>query len=507
MKARIIKAMLWPTLWPALLLAGCALPDAQPRVTPLAASALGLAGDETAPVADDWWQALGDPQLDRIMADALARNPTLDQAMARLRSAESTLAAAGADRKPQATLDGSEQVQRLSKVYMIPPPYGGSTLAVGELTANLSYDLDFWGRQADRVRQARASAAAAALDVAAARLALAGAVAQAYVELARSERTIDNAEAMIETRDRALRLLRLRAESLLDSDFDRRRAETLATEARQVLLRARADREAATHALALLAGAGADYPAGIGPAHLSFDQLAPLPERIPADLLAHRPDILGARLSIEAAAAGREVARKAFYPNINLLGIAGFQAMGLDKLLTTGAITAGGGAAIHLPIFDGGRLRADYAGATARLDAAVAGYNETVLAAIREAADASTRVVALGRDLSMQREASAGLAELRRLGEVRFESGLGSRLDLVDADMQLLAARQQAIALEADRAIAGIRLLVALGGGFDAALVKSAGGFGAAGMGSAGGFEVAAPETKAVATAAQGNRE
>lgn len=456
-------------LLPALLLAGCAAPNAQLALAPLDPAAAGLHGDAAQPIAGDWWKAMGDPQLDRIMHDALANNPTLDAALARLRLAESSVSLAAARRQPQVSLDGSQQVQRLSEVYMIPPPYGGSIRAVGEYAANLKWDLDFWDRQADMVRQAQAEAGVAALDLGAARLALSGAVAQAYVELSRAERQIANAEAAIAQRERSLELLRLRISSRLDSDFDVRAAETLSVQAQQALLRARADRETATHSLALLAGAGADYPAQIGPTSLSPNQLAAPTGNLPADLLSRRPDIVGAMLSIEAAAAGREVARKAFYPNINLLGITGLQAMGLDKLLTGGAITYGAGAAIHLPIFEGGQLRATHAGATARMDAAIATYNNLVLSAIREAADASTSVTALGHDLGLQRQFTSGLGELRRLGEIRVDSGLGSKLDLVDTEMQLLLAQQQTINLEAERANASIRLLVALGGGFDAA--------------------------------------
>ena len=132
-------------------------------------------------------------------------------------------------------------------------------------------------------------------------------------------------------------------------------------------------------------------------------------------------------------------------------------------------------------------MRATHAGATARLDSAVATYNATVLAAIREAADSATLLAALDHDLSMQRETISGVAELRRLGGVRVESGLGSKLDLIDPDMQLLAAHRQMHDLEADQAVARIRLLVALGGGFDAAALPAT--------------------TQNVATAAQGTQE
>lgn len=453
----------------ALALAGCAAPREPVAIAPLAAPSLGLSGEAAPAIAGDWWKALGDPQLDRIVADALAGSPTLDAAMARVRSAQATLAGAESARRPQLTADASEQIQRLSGAYTIPPPYGGSIRWIGQAQANLGWDLDFWGRQADAVRQARADAGAAALDYDAARLALAGSVAQTYVELVRAERQIAIAQATVDQRDHSLRLSRLRVKSQLDSTIDVRAAETLLAEARQALVRARGQRETVIHALALLAGRGADYYATIRPASLKLDATPPLPGELPADLLARRPDILGAKARIDAAMAGRQVARKAFYPNINLLGLAGLQAVGIGNLFTGDAATYGAGAAIHLPIFEGGRLRADYAGATAKVDAAIADYNRAVLGAVRETADALSRIDTLSADLAAQRQARAGLADLRRLDNVRVSTGLSSRLDLIGSDVRLLAAEQETANLEADKAIARIRLLVALGGGFDPA--------------------------------------
>lgn len=200
---------------------------------------------------------------------------------------------------------------------------------------------------------------------------------------------------------------------------------------------------------------------------LVLDAALPLPDTLPADLLARRPDILAAQARITAAMAGREVARSDFYPNINLVGLAGVQAIGLGKLFTGDAATYGAGAAVHLPIFDGGRLRAAYAGANARADGAVADYNGAVLDAVREAADALTRVQSLARALEAQREASAGITALQRLEEARFGAGLGSRLQLIEAGLRALAAGQAVTDLEADQVTARVRLLVALGGGFD----------------------------------------
>ncbi|MGN6268880.1 MAG: efflux transporter outer membrane subunit [Sphingomonas sp.] len=453
----------------ALLLAGCAIPNERVAVNPVASDAVGLGASPAPAIADDWWTALGDSQLDRIMGDALAGSPSLEAAMARVRLAQSTLAGNEAATRPQITGDASEQFQRLSSVYIIPPPYGGSFRWVGQAQANLSWNLDSWGQQADRIGQARHGAEAAAFDYDAARLALAGSIAQTYVELARAERQIALAQSTVDQRDHAVALARVRKQSQLSSDIDLRAAETLLAQARQALVEAQGQRETVIHALALLAGRGADYYGTIQPTRIKLDAVLPLPTALPADLLARRPDILSAKASVAAAAAGRQVARKAFYPNINLLGLAGLQALGIGNLFSSDASTYGVGAAIHLPIFEGGKLRADYAGATAQVDAAIARYNQAVLGAVRETADALTRAKTLGDALAQQQAAANGLAEVQRLNAVRVSTGLDSRLDLIGSDVELLAARQQTVNLQADKAVAQIQLLIAVGGGFDPA--------------------------------------
>lgn len=459
------SSLFMPTLV-ALLLAGCATPDARVAVAPLQPRALGLA-DVAAPGIDaEWWTALNDRQLDRIMQDALTGSPRLDTAMARVRQAQALIATRKADDLPQVTFDANEQRTRLSEKYIIPPPYGGSTRWMGQEQANLDWSLDFWGRQADAIAQARSTAQAAALDEAATRLTLTGSIAQTYIELARAERQIAIGKANVDQRDHALRLTRTQVASDLASQIDVRAAETLLAQARQAQVRAEGQRDLLIHALALLAGRGADYYATIQPTTIRLDAALPLPTLLPADLLSRRPDVLSARANIDAAAAGREVARKAFYPNINLQALAGVQALGLGNLFTSGAVTYGAGAALHLPIFEGGKLRAEHAAATARLDEAIATYNDRVLAAVRDAADALTRIASTRADLDEQRRALQGLSEVTRLNGVRVSTGLDSRLDLIGSDVRLLQAQLDQANLEAQSAIEAVRLLIAVGGGF-----------------------------------------
>ena len=458
----------------ATALASCAPNSIRPELTPLPAAAVGL-GDTAGPViADTWWTALGDPQLDRIMGDALASSPTLSQSLARVRLAEAAVSGRRAESRPQVSFDGQEQRTRLSAKYIIPPPYGGTDRWVGSVLGQLSWNLDFWGRQAAIVEQARGSARAASIDVAAARLALTGSVAQTYVELVRAERLATIADDFLASRQRSVGLVQSRIRNQLASNFDVRAAETLLIEAQQAQLRARGQREVVVHALAALAGRGADYYPTIQPADIDLDATLPLPTTLPADLLGRRPDVLAGLARIDAATSGRKVARTAYYPNINLLGNAGFQSIGLGALLTGGAFTWGIGPSLHLPIFDGGKLRSDYQSATAELDIATADYNEMVLRAIRDAADAISQVRTASADETEQTRLVATLQDVVRLDQRRTSSGLGSQLDVLASGTRLLDAQQAATNIAADGIIRRVQLIVALGGGFQPGGVATA---------------------------------
>jgi NodT family efflux transporter outer membrane factor (OMF) lipoprotein len=453
-------------LLPVLLLSGCAIPASPPAVTPIAPAELGL-GSASAPlVAGDWWKQLGDPQLDRLVADATAGNPDLDTALARVRQAEAVMSARRAEDGVNVGFDGSVQAARLSARYTIPPPFAGTLRTVGQAQANLAWNLDLFGRQRAAIEAARESTRAAGLDLAAARLAIAGSVVQTYIDLARAERVAALASRTIATRQESLRLVRVRISNRLASELDATASETLVAQARGALVRAQGARALAANALAALAGRGTDYAAAIAPARVDLDAAVPVPAVLPADLLSRRADIAAAETRIAAAAAGRQVARRVFYPNVNLAAFAGLQAIGLGNLLSLDAGTAGAGPAIHLPLFDNGRLRADLAGATAALDLATADYNQRVIGAVREAADAIALTGNLIEQRARSREVVRGFVETDRLNAVRVNSGLSSRLDLIDNDVRLLDAQLADANLAADAARQRVALLLALGGGF-----------------------------------------
>ena len=459
------RIMAFPTL-AALLLAGCAAPgNIQPQVAQLSSATLGL-DSGTAPIDGAWWQAFGDPQLDRLIDAGLAANPTLEGALARVRAAQAQIDTERSGLLPH--VKGSAQVSRAHIAEkLLPSPIGGSTADVALAYASLSWDLDLFGRQRSAVRRAAASADAARLDVAAARLTLSVSIAQTYIELARAERLIEVADGFVQTRQKALGYTQSRVRNQLASQFDIKQAETLLAQAQQADTRATQQRDVLVHALAALVGRGADFYPQVTKPTLALGTAPQVPALLPADLLGRRPDLLAGQARIEAAVQGRKVARAAFLPDINISALAGLTAIGLGNFFNSGAGSYGGGPALSLPIFEGGKLRADYKGATADLDGAVASYNDSVLGAVREASDAITNVRSVDQDLAEQGRVVQGLRDTVQLDQVRVRTGLGSQLDAVDSGFRLLEAEQALVGLQADALSRRIQLVAALGGGYD----------------------------------------
>jgi NodT family efflux transporter outer membrane factor (OMF) lipoprotein len=449
-----------------LILAGCvATPPTAPQVSARTAQSLGLGAQAGPVIADRWWTAFGDAQLDGLVEKALADNPTLAGVDARLRVAQSMLSESRAATYPQATFDVQEQYTRFSETYMIPPPIGGTTRWFGTVQANLNWSLDIVGKQKVQIERARATTQAAALDAAGARVAIAGAVTQAYIALDRAYVLADVAEETVKQRQAIFDLTSTRFESGLDNPANNKVAEALLASAKVERTLARGAREIAEHQLAALTGAGAAAPTLTRPA-LKTDALD-LPATLPADLLARRVDVAAAQTRVTAAMAGRELAQKAFYPDINLVGAAGWASIGLGPLFTGDSLQYGVGPAIHLPLFDAGRLRAQYAGATASLDLAVADYNASLLTAVRDTADALSTLKTLqaqAGDLAHMRTAADATVELE---ERRYKNGLSPLLNVLNAQDLAIRARRDSAALAADLAAGRVRLVMALGGGFD----------------------------------------
>jgi NodT family efflux transporter outer membrane factor (OMF) lipoprotein len=451
-----------------LAFAGCVLP---PRETAhparLEPAAAGLTGTAVAPAADDWWNSFGDPQLDRLIRLGLEDSPTLAQAEARVSTALAQAQSAQSALLPKANLDASALYQRAPDEYLIPPPLAEHSFWMGQAGGVLSWDLDFWGRQSQAVQRARDLAQSARFDADNARLMLAGAIAQAYIELYREHALADIAERSEKQRQNIIDITRRRVSAGLDTQLEIREAEGQLPQARVQRAQAQAAADLAVHELATLSGQGAGAYASIERPVLAVDAALPVPSELPINLLARRPDVLSARALVDAADAQRLSAKAAFYPDVSLRALAGIGAFGMSNLVQWNARGYGAGPFISLPLFDGGRLRAEYRGSEAGLDSAVSGYNDTVLRAVEQTADQITRLDALARERRDQQQTLDATEAAYKLAEERYRAGLASYLSVLNAETQVLVARQSMVDILASQAVARITLLLAVGGSFD----------------------------------------
>ena len=458
----------------ALILFGCATPGEEPERRKLTDPAKVEAGRtlEGVTLSDagwpsaEWWNALGDPQLVRLVAAAIADNPSLTMAQARLDRAKAGVILAESASRPEAIGSLDMTRQRFSESGFV-PGQAGEWGWQNRLVIDLSWELDLWGKNRAALRAALGQLKAAEVDVFAARLALTTAIARAYVELNRLYDQADVAQAAVKHREAVLDLTSQRFEAGIDSRVELTQAEAAVPSARADLVAVDELIALTRNLLAALSGQGPD--AGLTLKRPVFVGANPfvLPVNLPADLIGRRPDLVAQRWRVESAARSIDVARAQFYPNVNLLGFIGFSSTTISNFLTSSALVAGIGPAVRLPLFDGGRLRADLAGTRADYDLAVDQYNQTLLDAVREVADQVTSLRALKARRDDQSRALEGFRQAYDLAVVRYREGMGNYLQVLDAEVQLLRESRIAADLRSREFDLSIGLVRALGGGFE----------------------------------------
>jgi len=452
----------------AAVLSGCVLPPTDlSHPTQLSNRDAGLSGAAVEPVTDGWWNSFQDPQLDRLIRAGLQNSPTLAQARSRVVEAVARTQALQSKLLPNVDYGAGVSYQRAPENYLIPPPLAGHTFWSGQAGVSLNWDLDFRGRQEDTVRSAQARAQSARFDADNARLMLAGAIAQAYIELYRQYALAAIAERSAEQRTDIVAITRRRVAAGLDTQLELRQAEGQLPQAQAAREQAEAAAELAVHAIAVLTASSAESYASISPPSLNADATLPVPNVLPINLLARRPDVLSARFYVLAADAQRRADKAAFYPDVNLKALAGFGAFGLNNLVQWSARGYEVGPLISLPLFDAGRLRAEYTGSEAQLNSAIDIYNDTVLRAVQQTADQLTLIDALARERLDQQETLDANEAAYKLAEERYRAGLASYLSVLNAETQVLIARQTVVDIRAGQVMARVNLLLAVGGSFD----------------------------------------
>lgn len=451
-----------------MLLAGCANPSGiAARAAVVDARGAGAAGPDAEPLASDWWVGFADPGLTALIEHAVAGSPNLRLAQARIARAEAGAAAARANEGPR--LDGAVDLtrQKFSENGIYPAPLAGNIWELGNAQLNASWELDVFGRHRAALDAAIGTARAAEADAAAARVLLSVNVARTWVQLARATEQKAVLERTLGQREQVLGLIRQRVQAGLDTAAELRQGEVGVPDARAQLAAVDEQMALARHALAALAAEPPDTYATLAP-RITAVQPVPVPEVVPASLLARRADIAAARWRVEAATSDMAAARAQFWPSINLTAFVGLNSLGFDRLVRGSSEQWGAGPAIRLPILDAGRLRANLRGKAADLDAAVENYNAGVVDAVRDVADqiASSRI--LQRQAGEQQAALAAAEQAYDVVVQRYRAGLAPYITVLNAETSVLAQRRGDVDVRARRLDVQLQLVRALGGGYTA---------------------------------------
>ena len=457
----------------AMTLAGCAnYSGLKTEGVSLEANSLktgqSLTGVSLSPAAwpdSAWWKSLGDPQLDGLIREALQDSPDMQIAAARAHQASAAAYAADAERMP--TLDASAGVSR-SRLARDQDPLGqgGAYSTLRNLGASFNYTFDLWGGQRDAWEAALGEARAAEVDQQAARLTLAADVARAYSDLGQAHIIHDLASEDLKRTRQMLDLSKRRLSSGIDSQYQFQQTESLEASSQASLIDAEKRLNSAKIALAVLLGKGPDRGNEIARPKILQASAVALPSVLPAELLGRRPDLIAARWRVEAASKNIAAGKTRFYPNLNLSAAAGFESLLGDAMFGSASRFFNVGPTISLPVFDGGRLRADLDSRDADYDLAVAQYNKSLVKALGDVSDSINQLRDIDRQIGAQQHATQIAQQSYDTVVQRYGSGIGNYLDVLSIEQQLLQAQRQLANLNAEQIDLSIQLMQALGGGF-----------------------------------------
>lgn len=423
------------------------------------------ASPSTQALQPDWWLLFNDPALNQLEHDALAANQDLRAALARVERARAIAGVARSSYFP--TLAVNPSVTREDSSRTIDNRLPVDLTTIYRVPLDLSWEIDLFGRVRRLNESTRAQLAAAGATYDAARLSLTAEVASTYFTLRALDRELGVVTATIALRRDALTLVQARYKSGTAAELDVARAETelATTEADSAALSAR--RASTQNALAVLTGQPAsDFSMASVNAPSSAVSLPPVPAGLPSNLLTRRPDITAAERTLAAANARIGLAKAAFFPALSLTGNFGYASADVDDLFKSDSRFWSIGPSLYLPLFQGGRNRANLARSRAAYEETLARYRQQVLVAFREVQDALTASRFLTEQASAQSRAVASARRGSALSQTRYDAGFVSYLDVVDAQRTALEVERAEIRLNGQRLITHVALIKALGGGW-----------------------------------------
>lgn len=427
-----------------------------------------------------WWEVFGDPLLNELEEQVSISNQTLAQAEAQYRGARAAVRGARSALFPALTA-GASATRGVSSVNRPLTVAGISSPTVNDFLApaDLTYEIDVWGRIRRSVEANVASAQASAADLETARLSLQAELAVDYYLLRGQDAEKQLLDTTATAYEKALDLTVNRYNQGVVSGVDVAQARTqlYTTRAQAVdlaILRAQLE-----HAIAILVGK-APSELTIAPAS-DAGKLPSIPREVPSELLERRPDIAASERRVASANAQVGVAEAAFFPTLMLAVSGGFEAATVSKWFNWPSRFWSIGASVLGTVFDGGKRRAATEQAVANYDAAVAVYRETVLNAFLEVEDNAAALRLLAEEDALQADATTAAEKALTLARDRYTGGITTYLEVVTAQNTALSNERVSVEIATRRMTAAVNLVKALGGGWratdlpDGALVSSRG--------------------------------
>ena len=430
-------------------------------------------GDPAAPpdprsVADEkWFEVFTDSQLQELIRAALAYNYDLREATARVEIARANYGIVRSDQFP--TITGSADIvtegRSRSGQLTIPEPISRKRTFGSVLLNLLTFELDIWGR----LRKATQAAKADLLSSEEARRAvittIISDVASSYFNLRELDFELEISRRTLASREESLRIIKLRQQRGVATMLDVRQGEELVYDATEVIPSLERSIEQQENFLSFLIGRN---PASVVRGRsLTDHQLPPaVPAGLPSDLLARRPDIRAAEQTLIAANARIDVAKKAYFPAISLTGFLGFESNSLSNLFSASRSVWAFAPQVAQPIFTGGRLKSNVRFTQAQRDLFLADYEQTIQNAFREVSD-SLIAYRKVKEVRVQRELLVEtLRDRARLAYLRYNGGVASLLDALDADRNLFEAELSLAQARRDELVSLVQIYKALGGGW-----------------------------------------
>ncbi|WP_346828514.1 efflux transporter outer membrane subunit [Burkholderia sp. IO2] len=429
--------------------------------------------------APDWVKQLQDPQLDDLVAEASQHNPDLQVAQARLRIAQAQLQQFDSLTGLTGTAGATISRARMPKPgdiadvtaggYRVPVQiFGDPNVSPSSIFVGLNYQLDLWGKNRAATKSLMSLRDAAGVEAEQVRLTLAVAIVTVYCQLDQAYAVRDLLQQKLKISQRVTAVLRERTARGLDNAYDAsdasikrsRLLEQIALNDEQIKL--------AQLQLGVLSGRGPERGLALQRPRVGAFAGGAVPARLPADLLGRRPDIVAARLRVEAAFANADSTRAQFYPDVNLVALGGVFALTPASLFSRDSIAGSVGPAISLPIFDRGRLKAKLGADVAQADVAIGLYNKTVDDALGQVAQLITSLQTSQTLVAQQQDAVAAAQKIVQIAADRHRRGVLMQKDVDVADLTLIDERTQMIALLGKQRTLRVGLIGALGGGFDA---------------------------------------